>query len=117
MNNRHYYRTIVAYVLGLTGSSALLTLLLMRKDWIAGAFFMILALYLLRGLLAYIRRINRLIAAFLFVLSKSLLPPSFVAGGIRGILFIAFMYFVWKATARLGINRRHRNDLKNKNGR
>jgi nitrogen fixation/metabolism regulation signal transduction histidine kinase len=65
MNNRHYYRTIVAYVLGLTGSSALATLFFLRQDWFAGASFCIIAFYLLRRLLVYIRKINRLIAAFL----------------------------------------------------
>jgi len=65
MNNSHYYRTIIAYVLGLTGSSAFATLFLLRQDWFAGASFCILTFYFLRRLLAYIRRINRLIAAFL----------------------------------------------------
>jgi two-component system nitrogen regulation sensor histidine kinase NtrY len=65
MNNRHYYRTIVAYALGLAGSSVLATLFFMRQDWFAGASFCIIAFYLLRKLMAYIRRINRLIAAFL----------------------------------------------------
>lgn len=65
MNNRHYYRTIVAYALGLAGSSALATLFLMRQDWFAGAFSIIIAFYLLRRLMFYIRRINRLISAFL----------------------------------------------------
>ncbi len=65
MNNRHYYRTIVAYALGLTGSSVLATLFLLRQDWFVGASFCILAFYLLKRLMAYIRKINRLIAAFL----------------------------------------------------
>jgi len=65
MNNKHYYRTIVAYVLGLTGSSALVSFFLMRQDWFAGVCFGIIAFYFLSRLLAYIRRINRLIAAFL----------------------------------------------------
>ncbi len=65
MNNRHYYRTIVVHALGLTGSSALATLFLLRQDWFVGASFCILAFYLLKRLMAYIRRINRLIAAFL----------------------------------------------------
>jgi nitrogen fixation/metabolism regulation signal transduction histidine kinase len=65
MNNRHYYRTIVAYALGLAGSSALATFFLIRQDWFAGAFSFIIAFYLLRRLMFYIRRINRLIAAFL----------------------------------------------------
>ena len=65
MNNRHYYRTIVVYALSLSGSSALATLFLLRQDWFAGASFCIITFYLLRRLLAYIRRINRLIAAFL----------------------------------------------------
>ena len=65
MNNRHYYRTIVAYALGLAGTSAFATLFLLRQDWFVGASFCILALYLLKRLMAYIRKINRLIAAFL----------------------------------------------------
>lgn len=65
MNNRYYYRTIVAYTLGLTGSSALATLFLLRLDWFVGACFCILAIYLLNRLLIYIRKINHLIAAFL----------------------------------------------------
>ncbi len=65
MNNRHYYRTIVAYALGLAGSSALTTLMLMRQDWFAGAILFLVALYISMRLLAYIRRIHRLIAAFL----------------------------------------------------
>ena len=65
MNNRHYYRTIVVYTLGLTGSSAFATFFLLRQDWFAGAIFCITAFYLLNRLMAYIRRINRLIASFL----------------------------------------------------
>ena len=65
MNNRHYYKTIVAYALGLTGSSALATLFLLRQDWFAGVSFCILTFYLLKRLIVYIRRINRLIASFL----------------------------------------------------
>jgi len=65
MNNRHYYRTIIAYALGLAGSSALTALFLLKQDWFAGAFFCIMAFYLLKRLMAYIRKIHRLIAAFL----------------------------------------------------
>lgn len=65
MNNRHYYRTIVVYTLSLIASSALATFFLLRQDWFAGASICIIIFYLLRRLLAYIRRINRLIAAFL----------------------------------------------------
>lgn len=65
MINTHYYRTIVAYALGLTGSSALATFFLLSQDWFAGVSFCIIAFYLLRRLMVYIRKINRLIAAFL----------------------------------------------------
>ena len=65
MNNRHYYRTILAYALGLVGSSVLAAFFLMKQDWFAGASFVILAIYLLNRQVIYIRKINRLIAAFL----------------------------------------------------
>lgn len=65
MNNRHYYRTIIVYLLGLSGSSALATLFFMRQEWFAGASLFILVIYLLKRLIVYIRKINRLIAAFL----------------------------------------------------
>jgi nitrogen fixation/metabolism regulation signal transduction histidine kinase len=51
--------------MGLTGSSALAAIFLLRQDWFVGASFCILALYLLKRLMSYIRRIHRLIAAFL----------------------------------------------------
>ena len=65
MNIRHYYRTIIAFVLGLFVASAGTTFFLVKQDWFAGAAFFLLGMYLLFRLLAHIRRINRLIASFL----------------------------------------------------
>lgn len=65
MNDRHFYRNIFAYALGLAGSSALAAFFLLRQDWFVGVCSLIIATYLLNRLMLYIRRINRLIAAFL----------------------------------------------------